>query len=562
MTAIRKSYLIAPETTFGSGLPKNDKWYVVPQGFYMSTSSSTQATSLYGTGAKIRQNSIYGSFQGSWNASYVMDFEHLEFLSIIFDTEDDAAKPNGTQNTTNKQYANFNTADTNVYEHRFRKLNNKRQQSYVIKERILNKIAGGHYDEETIYKGVLARNLQLARSTSGSQMAVEMSGVFADKITSLNDTGNIGSLFTQNASPLTQYSCMYLGIHADPVDTDAIKQVDSHSINIETSVSLVYSTCSPIATDYFEDRTTFAWNATAYMNDPTRKFKLLPNSGGTVNPKVGTSLKVTDNGRSFSRQPMGKNLAPLEFVNFITYDESVRDQYSQDYQESIVNAYNASSHVVRIQAINSTVKSTTTPKGDGSKLQDSLSSVECDEIIISIKNSKQYIWDSSDEYNGPTDDFVGQMAKFTQAAITDVTSEAIDFKIPVTGYSGAILGSIDIAQSNTVPTSTISFNSSTHGDLRGFVVVQDVSMFNVSGATGDAAADTYMLDNLIPKQLTNAGSGMSGLTVQTAKSGDDIFPQITGTPEIIRTDYYFIVKKDTSGSTPVITTGYLRVAVR
>ena len=281
MTAIRKSYLIARETAFGSGQPKDGKWYVLPEGFYLSWSGSTQAQSLYGTGAKKRQNSIYGAFQGSWNASFVMDYNHLEFLSMIFDVEDATynamTKPEGANSEVTALTSEYGHP---VYEHRFRKINNKRQQSYVLKERVLNRIAGGLYDETNTLKGFLARNLQLARSTSGSQMACEMSGVFADKFTQLHDTDQL-SFYTPVNDPLTQYSCMYMGTNAEPVSTDAIEQVDSHSLQIETAVSLVYSTCTPIATDYFEDRTTFSWNATAYMNNPTKKFKLLSNSGYT-----------------------------------------------------------------------------------------------------------------------------------------------------------------------------------------------------------------------------------------------------------------------------------------
>ena len=552
MTAIRKSYLIAPETSFGSGVPKDGKWYPVPQGFYLSWNGSTQASSLYGTGAKIRQNSIYGQFQGSWSASYVMDFNNLEFLSIIFDAEDNSS-PEAIDSTDNTK-ANFLTDINGVYEHRFVKINSRRQKSFVIKERVLNIIAGGSHDEENLLKGVLARNIQGARSTSGSQMALEMSGVFADKNTTLFDT-RLDSFFVPINDPLTQYSCMYMGLNATPEDEDAIEQLDSHSFNIETSVSLVYSTCSPIATDFFEDKSTFAWNATAYMNDPAKKFKLLSNSGGTLDPK--TTLTTLD-GRH-SRQPMGKNLAPLEYVNFITYDESKRDAWRGNYV-SVVDAYLNSEHIVWVQARNSTVKTTSTPKGDGSKLQDSLSSVECDEIFIRVRNNKPMIWGDSDVYTGTG--IVVEEATFTQPIITDVTTEAYPFKMPVGGYQGIILANVIIPQSEAAMTTMKLDGQNGNADLRDYIVVTDVTIMDSN--------NMYRLDNLVPKQLTNAGiqptGGLSVATVSDTVSGSPSWtgpcPQISGTPSIIRTDYYFIVKKDTSGSTPVYRTGYLRVAVR
>lgn len=552
MTAIRKSYLIAIEDGFGTGQAKDDKWYPMPQGFYLSWSASTQASSLYGTGAKIRQNSIYGSFQGSWNASYVMDFNNLEFLSIIFDTEDNDS-PEAIDSTDTTK-ANFLTEQNGVYEHVFRKINNRRQRSYVIKERVLNKIANGDYDEENVLKGFLARNIQIARSTSGSQMALEMSGVFADKYTTLFDS-RLDSFFVPINDPLTQYSCMYMGLNATPEDEDAVEQVDSHSINIETSVSLVYSTCSPIATDFFEDKSTFAWNATAYMNNPTKKFKLLSNSGGTLNPK--TTITTPDG--HHARQPMGKNLAPLEYVNFITYDESKRDAYHGNYL-SVVDAYLNSPHVVWVQARNSTVKSTTTPKGDGSKLQDSLSSVECDEIIIRVRNNKPMIWNDNDVYTGSG--ITPTVATFTQPIIENVTDSAYVFTIPVSGYQGVILANVIIPQSEAAMTTMKLDGQNGAPDLREYIIVEEADMMD--------STNTYRLDNLIPKQLTDPGGqptgGLAVTTISDTISGSPSWtgpcPQISGTPSIVRTDYYFIVKKDTSGSTPVYSTGYLRVAVR
>ena len=116
MTAIRKSYLIAVEKEFGTGIPENDnEWWPVPQGFYLSHGSSTQANSMYGTGAKIRQNTIYGVFQGSWSASFVMDFNHLEFLSMLFDQDDNGNRSGVSTEEQRKEMFNFDTGKSGVY---------------------------------------------------------------------------------------------------------------------------------------------------------------------------------------------------------------------------------------------------------------------------------------------------------------------------------------------------------------------------------------------------------------------------------------------------------------
>lgn len=575
MTAIRKAYLIAIEDGFGTGTPLNDEWHYLPQGAYFSHSDSTQATSLYGTGAKIRQNSIYGAFQGSWNTSFVMDFNHLEMLSMIFDSEDKVYSDNPSDDSQSKYGANT-ALGNGVYEHRLRKYNGKRQRSYVIKEYILNTIAGGTYNELTTIKGVLARNLQIARSTSGSQMAVEMSGVFADKYTELLTEMTL-PYTAYSDSPLTQYSCMYLSDDGNITDMDIVEQVDSHSINIETGVSLVYSTCSPIASDFFEDRSTFSWNATAYLNNPTKKFHLLANSGGTLDPNVGGVYEFTDqsNGRRYSKQPMGKNLAPLEYVDFITYNESVRDQWHGNYHESIVTAYEASDNLVGIQAVNSTVRVSSTPKGDGSKLQDSLSSVECDEIVITVRNRKEKIWNYGDRWiEGGTSPDV-QTVNFTRAAVTGppAISEMV-FPMPVIGYVGQVLGYAFIPCSeNAITQITFDGQDSAYANLTGFAVMNNPAQQSAAVSATDPT--TYRLDNLVPKQLTIGGAaGPSGLTVGTGAvtTADDpntdadesagFCPVITGTPSIARTDYYFIVKDNGQAAVPRYTTGYIRVTVR
>lgn len=543
MTAIRKSYLIARESAFGSGESADNKWYALPPGFYFSHTDSTSASSMYGTGGKLRQNTIYGPFRGSWNASFVMDYDHLEFLSMIFDVTDETYDATNTPEGANQTVS---IGSTTCYKHTLRKINGYRQGSYVIKERILNTIANGEYNEVCTLKGVLASNLQMARAASGSQMAVEMSGMFADKSSTFDQEA--GSFYVTPTDPLTQYSCMYLGTNETINDDDIIEQTDSHSISIDTGVSLVFSTCTNIAKDFFEANTTFSWNASTYSNNPTRKFRLLPNSGGTLDPKVGSALKDPDNGHH-ALQPMGKNLAPLEWVHFATYSESMRDQY-HDVYASRAAAIAASTNSIIITAEKSTVKSITTQKGDGSKLQDSLSSVECNNLTITIVNDKPKIWANeatNTSFSPVTTTVVNK--SFTQGSVT--------FTIPSQGYANGIIEHIQIPQSETALASTITLNglnSEYPQTVKGYTLITDTTIKDSDNET--------RLDNLIPKDLTKGGTAsLSGLTVSTTGSGANTYVTISGTPQIKRTDYYFLVKVDTSVTPNKTYSGYLRVDV-
>lgn len=383
MTAIRKSIVFAPESTFGSGTPDTDiisksgndyRYCHFPPGTFISHTGARQAQSVYTTGSKRRAGAVYGSFSGSWNISFPLDYDYLEPLAMVYETigaADNSADPFEVFETLDDATPAYPTGS---HIHYFMKDNAKRIGSFVIREKILNHIAGGgeYSDEVTILKGCVAKSINATRSASGSQYNIEISGTYADQETKLGSLDATDYDMSQTMDGTTQYSCMFMdGIE----NTDYVGDVDSHSFTMENNSNMVYNTCTPIAKAYYEGQTNVSWNAQTYANDPQKKFKLRPNSGGYDSSHM---------------KPMGKGLKPMSYATWATYSTSCRD--ATESIATYVAAIQQSAQSFVVCAKNSTVKSMTWQKGDGSKMMDSLSSVECDEIRIRAVNTNTDIW--------------------------------------------------------------------------------------------------------------------------------------------------------------------------
>jgi hypothetical protein len=149
------------------------------------------------------------------------------------------------------------------------------------------------------------------------------------------------------------------------------------------------------------------------------------------------------------------------------------------------------------------------------------------------------------------------------------------FPMPITGYAGAVLGYANVPLSETAMTEPIVFDGETEGyaNLTGYAVIDGPGL--LSNPVSSTDPRTFRLDNLVQKQLTIGGAvGPNGLIITTGAvttEDDDqtdadesaaFCPVISGTPNIARTDYYFIVKDNGTDAVPRYSTGYLRVTVR
>lgn len=383
----RKSVAIALEVgEFGKGYVKNASgdpvapdqsggiYYTLPPGTWCSHSNEYKAESIYTTGSKLRDTAAYGPFSGSWSIHFIMDYEHTEFLDLVFDSHQVSTAVSGV--TTDQ--------GESVYNHTWTKSNATFIKPFVIREKLLNRIANSvnenALDEVVLLKGCIVRSVEFNRNQQGSQMEVRMSGLFADMEVQLAELSVTDYTPYDNTVGPTQYSCMFLD---QENDEGYVRDVDSHSVKLDLDTSLVYNTCTPFATAYFEGQTHITWDAKTFANDPLKKFQLRPFSGG----KDAMHLK-----------PMAKGLMPMEEAYFTTYNLSMRDDEAVD---TFVDAISTSPYLLRFELQDSTVNAMSWPDGEGEKITDSLQGVETTRLILTVRNTHSTTdWSNTINNNG------------------------------------------------------------------------------------------------------------------------------------------------------------------
>lgn len=340
-------------------------YYTFPPGVWISFSNEFKAESIFATGSKLRETQAYGPFSGSVNIHFLMDYDHTEFLDLIFDKH--------TIGTNDDGAAVPNVRDDNghaVYEHTWRKNNATFIKPFVIRVKRLNRIANSvnpdAHDEAIYLKGCVAKSIEFNRNQQGSQMEVRIAALFADMEVQLADLDVTD--YTAYTSPVgaAQYSCMFLD---EESKEGYVRDVDSHSVKMDIDTSLVYNTCTPFATAYFEGQTHITWDAKTFANDPEKKFQLRPFSGGYDAKHL---------------KPMAKGLMPMENAFFTTYNLSMRDQDLDD----ITDAIDQSPYLIKFHLVDSTINAMSWPDGEGEKITDALQSVETTELILTIRNIK------------------------------------------------------------------------------------------------------------------------------------------------------------------------------
>ncbi len=554
----RKSVAIALETgEFGKGnVAANSAgkgiFYSLPPGTWCSHSNEFRTESVYATGSKLRETATYGPFSGSWNIHFIMDYEHTEFLDLVFENHTVSSAVSGV--TTDDGAA--------VYDHTWTKNNANFIKPFVIREKLLNRIANSvnesALDEVILLKGCLVKSIEFNRTQQGSQMEVRMSGLFADMEVQLAElTATDYTVYDNTVGP-SQYSCMFL----DQEDQDNyVRDVDSHSVKLSMDTSLVYNGCSPFATTYFEGQSHISWDAKTFANDPEKKFQLRPFSGG----KDAAHLK-----------PMAKNLQPMEHVFFTTYNLSMRD----DGYTSITNAIDASPYIIRFVLDDSTVNAMSWPDGEGEKITDSLQSVECSQLTLTVRNThSSTAWVNTIVNNGVGEDFtpLATGTTFTVAKYRpSISVNDADVNAESTAYTMAdgeyiTVKSTDLNRGKILKEATVNsgFNSTNgYNIIEGWVVVPyNSGLYDVPSGGDATLMDLLDLTSSSAASLINSGLTLTpdwtvlretSVTTETTTSEQTTttqenvlsttvlgyYPRITisGTPDTAGTYKYYIIK--------------------
>lgn len=368
MTSHRMSFVFAVERRYRGGEYDRGGWISPPPGSYFSSTGTRQTTPLYTTGSKKWDAVAYGGYEGTWEWTFMLDYDYLEPLALAFDTV------NG-MHVADEGYDKFKDEETNTYT--FKKKDCGRVPSFTVRRKILHRVAGGKTDEMVELEGCLVTAISFSRSASTSQYQVQMSGVYA------SEKMVLGKLETTDYEPhdghLVEYSCVAFSESNQLIDTLHLPKLvaftDSVSISIQNNVNTIHSTCSPFAQTYYEGRNHFQVSTSCYSTDP-EYYKTRMYSGGG-DPSV--------------REPMTKGLTPLKKMQIFSYDGTYVP--IGDYAVGIQEAFEKSDRNLVFTLKDLVIKSMKWTNGDGGKLTDSISSVDCRDLVLIIKsgNSRLFI---------------------------------------------------------------------------------------------------------------------------------------------------------------------------
>lgn len=365
MTSVRMSFVFAPEDEFKGGKSNGIEWIAPPPGSYFSSTGTRQTSAIYTTGSKKWETTAYGAYSGTWDWTFMLDYYYLEPFVLAFDKvyiDGDMEFPIEWHS-----FKNYNAYQGTSF--KFVKGKTGRVPSFTVRRKISHTIAGGSVDEMVELKGCVVNTISFSRSASTSQYQVQMSGTYADEKMYLGSLPDLD--YKEYEGELVEYSCVAIADNSAAVIGNAtyVANTDSVSISIQNNTNMIYNTCTPFATQYYEDRNQFQISTSCYSTNPTA-YKTRMYSGGSDNTH---------------RAPMSKGLKPLGKMFIASFNGTIDPDDLDIDGTKLSNAFENSENNILFEVSDLVVKSMKWVNGDGSKLTDTLSSVDCKDISFTVK---------------------------------------------------------------------------------------------------------------------------------------------------------------------------------
>ena len=335
------------EDSFAEG-KGSEAWQAPPPGTFFSSTHSRGANKITAEGTKFWETVSWGTLAGSWDWSFTLDYDYMAPLLLAFESHDVTDNGDGT------------------YTHTFSKINNGRVPSFTVRRKVLNRMAGGPdgADEIVELRGCVCKSISFSMSAGNSAMQVSMTGFYVEEKMYKGDLTSTD--YQEYSGDLVEFACLFVG---DPSDENYVANTDSLSIGMDNSSAVVYSTCTPFGVEYYEGVTQCTFGTSCYSNDPSR-YKQRVYSGGYNNSYLF---------------PQSKNLAPISKLSVAAYSLAVKDGHGENITECM--AQSPKTAVFTLEKV--VIKSLTWQKGDGSKLQDQISSTDCRKISFRLKNDQE-----------------------------------------------------------------------------------------------------------------------------------------------------------------------------
>ena len=343
MTGIRQSAIWGFESELSKGKGESEAWRAPPPGTFVSFTHTRNVSKITTEGCKTFDTFSFGTVAGSWDWSFTFDYDYMDPMLLAFE---------------NYSYSGG--------VHTFAKANHMRVPSFCIRIKVLNEMAGGPAgsDEVVEIRGCVCKNISFSMSAGSSVMQVSMSGIYMDEKMYKGDLTTTD--YQEYDGDLVEFSCLFVG---DPECGNYVANTDSLTIGIDNSAAAVYSTCTPFASEYYEGVTQYTFGTSCYSNDPSH-YKQRVYSGGYNNTFL---------------YPQSKNLAPIPKLSVAAYSLAMKDGYGETVEDCIEQ----SSKTAIFELTDVVIKSLAHQKGDGSKLQDQISSTDARRVRLMVKNDQQ-----------------------------------------------------------------------------------------------------------------------------------------------------------------------------
>ena len=402
MTGIRQSIVFSKEKEgeYGQGKDPAAKWLAPPPGTFFTSTHSRNVQRIQTTGSKFWDAQAYGQLGGSWSWTFTMDYNYLEPFYFLFESVEsfDANDTNEVSASKIDKGMGVTMSDTTGKIHKFQKINNDRVKSFTVLRKINNQMVGGTKNEITQLTGCVVKSFQFQRSAATSKIDVSLSGFYSNERL-LAENADLNSIwktdykdYDDSDGGLIEYSCLYAGGLGDG---EYMANTESISIGVDNSAAAVYSICSPFASNYYEGLTNISFSTTCYSTDPLQCKTRLYSGGFTNTPPQVDGAYV----------PMSKGMKPVPkmcigcYSNQINRDDptyepdpthqdslpSNNDQGNTANNKKVSEAFADSVFALGFQLDQVVIKSLPWQKGDGSKLQDSISSSEVQKLTMYVK---------------------------------------------------------------------------------------------------------------------------------------------------------------------------------
>lgn len=297
MTGIRTSAIFKPEKEFGVE-DANGSWHRFPSGLSFGYQPRNNIKTYFEIGNKFYDRAVAGNFSGTFNITFKMDYECIDFLGAVFE---------------GYEY------DAGTKTHTFRKANGKRVPSFSVRVKKMNRIVGGSADTTVILVGCVVTSFSMAHNGSSDATSnVTISGNYANESMDKDDLDETDwqDYYNEDDEGYDKGDIVPVEWTCVTINGEPVAYTENATFGVSNSVSMVPGCGVRFSENYSEGQSNVTLSTSCYSVNPETYYQRMYSGGYDT-----TLLK-----------PKSKGLQPIPLM-------ALKSQYDGDYALT-VNLYN------------------------------------------------------------------------------------------------------------------------------------------------------------------------------------------------------------------------------